>query len=207
MRSEGLRELLQVLSYALESAGCLVVYGRAGSLRTSLALLLSAKNAPFGYLGVGRHARLSRAPIGVTLYRTTSFREELEIVFDLLGFVKRGYIKGFTLDELLANLAPYRASISESHVARMFLIEIHLLRLAMENAGKVIAVAAEDPRSGGPLALKYLRQLKPRLVRASVEGEKLVVEERDPGDPLLALRQMELLASEVVTSCEVLLQS
>lgn len=140
-------------------------------------------------------------PGRVTVARTMSFYDELLVLIKAVGLVKSGAVKAIAVDELLANLVPYRASLSESIVARMLLAEVELLHSLTEYGGKAIVVCSEDPRTGGPLALRYLRRLKPRLLRTSVAERVLTVEERDLADPLTVLWRTEIDADEVERAC------
>jgi|GEM_PF-1110882 hypothetical protein len=207
MRSKSLASLLNLLSTALEERGALVIYGAPGTLRTRLAFLLCSRFKPCVYIGAGRHARLKRLPEGVLAGSTTSFYEELLKVLECTGLVKNGAVRALAIDELLANIVPYRASLSESIVMRMVLTEIQLIRSLVERGGKSIIVCGEDPRTGGPLALRYLRQLKPHLLRTSVVEGVLSVEERELGDPVAVMWKAEVEAGEVEKSCEALLLS
>ena len=184
-------DLADFLKRRLEG-GSLVIYGRPGSLRTRAAFLLCRQISPSLYLGTGRHARIKKIPSGVQYFPTTSFYEELLKVIEIVGLCRRGAVKLAALDEFLANVVPYRASLSEAYVARMALTEVNLLRVAREAGCSVVVVCAEDRRTGGPLALKVLRQLKPKLIRLAVENGTLAAEERDVGDPLLMHARVEV---------------
>jgi hypothetical protein len=201
MRRGSLAGLLELIARMLEERGALAIYGGPGTLRTRLALLACSRFSPCLYVGAGRHARLEVLPAWVTARRVLSFYDELLEVVKATGLVKRGAVRSIVVDELLANLVPYRASLSESVVARMLLTEIELLREFAERGGKAIVVCGEDPRTGGPLALRYLRRLRPRLLRTSVSESVLTVEERDLADPLTVLWRTEVDAGEVERAC------
>lgn len=207
MRNRSLASLLNLLSIALEERGALVIYGAPGTLRTRLTLLLCSLLKPSVYIGTGRHARLKRLPEGVSAGSTTSFYEELLKVLECLGLVRRGAVRALAIDELLANIVPYRASLSESVVARMVLTETQLIHSLVEYGGKAVVVCGEDPRTGGPLALRYLRQLRPRLLRTSIDEGILSVEERELGDPLAVVWRVEVEVEEVEKACETSLSS
>lgn len=181
--------------------GVLVLYGGPGTFRTRLALLLCERMAPSLYIGAGRHARLKVASRGVTLRAAVSFSDELLSVIECAGLCKQGRVKLVAIDEFLANLVPYRASISESHVYRMALTEASILNMARDFGCKILLVCAEDPRTGGPLTIKILRRLKPRLVRSAVENGLITLEERDLADPLIALGRVEAYIEEVEGAC------
>ncbi len=201
MCRKSLERLLDLFAELLEERGALVIYGGPGTLRTRLALLACSRFSPCLYVGTGRHARLEELPGGVVAVPATSFYDELLGVIKASGLVRSGALRAVAVDELLANLAPYRASLSESVVARMLLTEIEVLRLLAERGGKVIIVCSEDPRTGGPLALRYLRRLKPRLLRTSVVEGVLTVEERDLADPLIVLWRGKVSTDEVESAC------
>ncbi|MCX8181057.1 MAG: hypothetical protein N3E41_06760 [Thermofilaceae archaeon] len=202
-RDSHVEGLLKILD-ALLTKRPLVIYGLPGSLRTRLTLLLCAHSSPFAYVGTGRHSRVVKSLSGVKFYGTVSFYEELLNLFEIIGLVKLTEIKGLALDEFMANLVPYRATLYESYVSRMAFIELQLLKLAAEAGGKVLLVCGEDHRTGGPLGLRYVRQLKPYLIKTSIEKDVLAVEERDIGDPVFVLKRIEVSASEVVSACETL---
>lgn len=202
MRVGNLADLLDLLSRVLGERGALLLYGAPGTLRTRLTLLLCSRLKPSLYIGAGRHSRLKRLPPGVQACLTPSFYEELLKVVESLGLVRSGQLRALSIDEFFANLEPYRASLSESYVSRMALAEVHLLRTAVEHGGAVVIVCGEDPRTGAPLAFRYLRRLRPRLFRTTIEEGNLVVEERDLGDPLFALWKAEVPVEEVLEACE-----
>ena len=193
-----LRDLLNFLGRRLEG-GALVVYGEAGSLRTRIALLLCAEHRPALYIGAGRHSRVGRGPEGVTIYPTRSFYEELLKVTEVVGLCRAGAMRLVAIDEFLANLVPYRASLSEAYIGRMALAEVELLGMARDGGCKVVLVCAEDRRRGAPLALRVIRQLKPRLVRVEAEEGVLVAEERELGDPSVSLGRYEAPLDDVVS--------
>ncbi|MEM1869584.1 MAG: hypothetical protein QW517_00515 [Thermofilaceae archaeon] len=187
--------------------GVLVLYGGPGTFRTRLTLLLGEQLAPSVYIGAGRHARLKVTLRDVEVRAATSFYDELLTAIECIGFCKQKKVKLVAIDEFMANLVPYRASLSESYVYRMALTEVSVLSLAVEAGCKVLLVCAEDYRTGGPLTIKILRRLKPRLVRTIVEDEVLTLEERDLADPLIALGRFEISVREVEEACEALRQN
>lgn len=199
--------MLEYLAGLLRGEGALVLYGKPGTLRTRVAFLLCGELSPSVYIGTGRHARLRAAPGNTAIYATMSFYEELLKVIEVAGLCKKSLVQLIAIDEFMANLIPYRASLNESYVARMALTEISVLKLIKEAGCKVLLVCAEDLRTGAPLGLKILRQLKPRLVRTSIEADVLVAEERDLGNPSFRLARIEVGAGDVVIACEALLRS
>jgi len=197
MRRRSARRLAEWLSRLLEEGGRLVLYGPPGSFRTRLALAVASRLRPAAYLGAGRHARLGELPPGVEGLSTSSFYEELLNVIRALGMARRGMLRALVLDEFMANLVPYRAVLNESYIMRMALAEVHVLRLVAEAGGRVLLVCGEDPRTGGPLGARYVRLLKPVLVRLEAVEGSLVVEERDLADPTLILGRAEAALEEV----------
>ncbi|MEM0267008.1 MAG: hypothetical protein QXV98_00145 [Thermofilaceae archaeon] len=201
-----LDKLLTFLTKRLDK-GALVLYGGPGTFRTRLALFLCEQLAPSFYIGAGRHARLKVILRGVEVRAVTSFYDELLTTIECVGFCKQEKVKLVAIDEFMANLAPYRASLSESYVYRMALTEVSVLGLAVEAECKVLLVCAEDYRTGGPLTIKILRRLKPRLVRTVVVNGVLTLEERDLADPLIALGRFEVDVEEVEKACGALSQN
>jgi len=200
LRGNDLEGLVSFLARLLQSRGALVLYGRPGTLRTHLALRLCRALQPAVYLGAGRHARMRVGIDGITFYATTSFYEELSRVLDALALCGRGGAQLIAVDEFMANLIPYRASLRESYVARMALTEVFLLGMAREVGCKILLVCAEDYRTEGPLGMRFLRKLKPALVRTHYTEGTLVAEERDPGDPHIVRLRIEVEV-EGVGSC------
>lgn len=197
MRRRSAKQLVEWLSTLLGEGGRLVLYGPPGSFRTRVALSVASRLRPAAYLGAGRHARLRELPEGVEALSTPSFYEELLNTIRVLGMVRRGVLKTLVVDEFMANLVPYRTVLNESYVMRMALAEVHVLRLVAGVGGRVLLVCGEDPRTGGPLGARYVRLLKPVLVRLEVAGSSLIVEERDLADPALILGRVEGAAEEV----------
>jgi len=197
MRRRRVSWLLKWLSGLLKQRR-VVIYGPPGSCRTRIALTASRRLGRVVYLATGRHARLRELPSNVELMAATSFYDELLNVIRVLGRASSGEELSLVLDEFFANLVPCRAFMNESSIMRMALSEVYLLDAVGEMGGKLLLVCAEDPRTGGPLGFRYVRILKPVLLRVRVEGDSLIVEERDPADPSITLMRSEMLLDELL---------
>lgn len=180
----------------------MAIYGPPGSLRTRLALSVAYSSGPFLYIGTGRHARLKKLPSNARVFQTVSFYNELLRVFKALGEVKAGAYGTVVLDEFMANAIPYRAVLKESYIMRMALTEAQLLSSIIDSTGKVITVCGEDQRTGGPLGLRYVRLLKPYLLRLEVIDEEVVIEERELADPSILLSRDRVELKKMIELCE-----
>ncbi|MEM1508902.1 MAG: hypothetical protein QXY49_04005 [Thermofilaceae archaeon] len=194
--------LLYLLTRILEEKKGLVIYGPPGSLRTRLALLIAYNSRPFLYIGTGRHARLKKLPKEAKVFQTMSFYSELLKVFEVLGETRAGDCRTIVLDEFLANIIPYRAVLKESYIMRMALTEIQIFTSIIENSGKVITVCGEDQRTGGPLGLRYIRLLKPYLLRLKVVKKEVILEERELADPNILLDRNRIELNKMIEVCE-----
>lgn len=194
--------LPHLLTQILEEKKGVVIYGPPGSLRTRLALSVAYNSRPFLYIGTGRHARLKKLPKEAKVFQTTSFYSELLRVFEALGEVRAGAYRTIVLDEFLANVIPYRAVLKESYIMRMALTETQLFSSIIENTGKVVTVCGEDQRTGEPLGLRYVRLLKPYLLRLKVVNKEVVLEERESADPNILLGRNRIELNKMIEVCE-----